>query len=72
MKIHLIGQMNNWKTLAASVVAHAHHPSYSRGGNQEDHCLRPDQAKSSWDPTSTNSWVPWLHTCHPSYCRKHK
>jgi hypothetical protein len=39
------------------VVTHVHNPSYSGGGDWEDHVSRPVQAKSSRDPISTNGWA---------------
>jgi hypothetical protein len=44
-------------------VAPACNPSYSGGKDLEDGGLRPAQAKSSWDPISTNkSWAPVIST----------
>jgi hypothetical protein len=40
------------------MMVHACNPMYLGGC---DHCLRPAQAKDSWDSISTKSWV-WWHT----------
>jgi hypothetical protein len=50
-----------WKTcsevikivLGLGVVAHAYNPSYSGGGDLEDHGSRPAQTKTYQDPVST-------------------
>jgi hypothetical protein len=40
-------------------VAHTCNPSYLGGGHEEDHSLRPAQAKSLWDSHLTNIWAWW-------------
>jgi hypothetical protein len=40
-----------------------YNPSYLGGWDQENHSSRLAQAKSLWDPISTNSWASWHTSC---------
>jgi hypothetical protein len=49
-------------------VAHTYSPSYSGGGDGEDHGWRSAQAKSLQDPNFSQSKLGMVaHSCHPSY-----
>jgi hypothetical protein len=45
-------------------MASAYNPSYLKGRDWEDHCLRPLWAKSLQIPSQQKSWVQWYH---PNY-----
>jgi hypothetical protein len=69
----------------SGMSAHTYNPSYSGGWDQKHYSSRPDKAKSSGDPISTNSsswWfmpvspitqVPWdQEDCNSSQKKKNK
>jgi hypothetical protein len=47
-------------------------PNHLVGRDQEDGGSWPAQAKSSWDPISTNGWDRVVQAYYPSYLGKHK
>jgi hypothetical protein len=53
------------KKLWPGLVVLAFNHSYSGGGDQEDHGLRPSQAKSLHELISSSGWL--VCSCHPSY-----
>jgi hypothetical protein len=66
MEIKGLETILKWEHLGT--VAYFCNPSYSGGRDQEDHSLRPVQAKNLQGPISTNEKLSVvMHTCHPSY-----
>jgi hypothetical protein len=62
--------MYETRIISPGMVTHACNPSYLGDGDQEDHGLRPAQAKSSQDP-HLNKWPGKVtHACHPSYMQE--
>jgi hypothetical protein len=55
-----------------SIVVYACNPSYLGSQYQEDHGLRPAQAKSYQDPISISKSGVVVHACDPSYVGGHR
>jgi hypothetical protein len=62
--------------MSRAPVAHACNLSYSGGRDQEDHCSKPAQANSSWDPISKKTHHKQAQDVGPQfkplYCKKKK